>query len=190
MLDVVLTYQGRTRVVHTHHFTYDEASQSGFWWDSPEEKSGLTAACEFINTQLTQLLQGIVLNTNSQPDHIFESILAQSELEPDQPSKKCILKACSEALVYAVAKCYSPEYLYRGISSSFYQYDKFRDMNTRLLVTVLNGGKAAGSAVKFSKFYLIIDSNHCSPIGDSPALDPVKILGFYQKFLMAMRKQF
>ena len=189
VLDVVLTYQGRTRLVYTHHFTYDEAAHSQFWWDSQDEKSGLTAACDYINSQINPQLSGIVLNTNTQPDHFFESILAQAEAEPDQPPKKCIVKACSEALVYAVAKCFSPDNLYRGISSSFYQFEKFKDMNTNLMITVLNGGKSVGSAVKFSKFYLLIDCSHCLSTTELPRMDPMRILSFYQKFLMALRKQ-
>lgn len=31
--------------------------------------------------------------------------------------------------------------------------------DTKLLISILNGGKVAGSAVKFAKFYLIIDGS-------------------------------
>jgi len=51
---------------------------------------------------------------------------------------------------------------------------------------VLTGGKVSTSAVKFSKFYLIIDSVELS----IQNMDPEQILPFYQKFLAAMRKAF
>ena len=36
---------------------------------------------------------------------------------------------------------------------------QFIQRNTKLLINVFNGGKLAGSAVKFAKFYLIVDGN-------------------------------
>tara|TARA_B110000305_G_C19342382_1_gene589853 strand:- start:484 stop:633 length:150 start_codon:yes stop_codon:yes gene_type:complete len=47
-------------------------------------------------------------------------------------------------------------------------------------MTVLNGGKAMGSTVKFSKFYLIVDAGLYS--------EPMEIMNFYQKFLVAVKK--
>ena len=41
------------------------------------------------------------------------------------------------------------------------------------------------SAVKFSKFYLVIDA--LSQSGGT-SVDPIKIIGYYQKFLLAIRK--
>ena len=53
-----------------------------------------------------------------------------------------------------------------------------------MLITVLTGGKAAGSAVKFSKFFLIIDAAGAS----SKGVDPIEIVTWYQKFLLALKK--
>jgi hypothetical protein len=39
--------------------------------------------------------------------------------ETDSENKKNLIKACSEALVYAVAKCYSPVNLWQGFKESF-----------------------------------------------------------------------
>jgi len=72
---------------------------------------------------------------------------------------KNIVKACSEALLYSVAKCFSPENVWEGFKECFYPKDEDEGAaNTKLLITVLNGGKHYQSAVKFSKFYLIIDT--------------------------------
>lgn len=74
--------------------------------------------------------------------------------------KKNVVRACSEALTYAVAKCYCPHQVYAGFAESFYPRDEDCEghKNTKLLISVLNGGKASGSAVKFAKFYLVIDA--------------------------------
>jgi len=102
--------------------------------------------------------------------------------------KKNIVRACSEALTYAVAKCFSPHQVYEGFTQSFYPLDDDIDThrNTKLLVTVLNGGKAVGSAVKFAKFFLVIDAASAS----SQKIDPIEIIAWYQKFLFALRKGF
>jgi len=48
-----------------------------------------------------------------------------------------------------------------------------------LLINLLNGGKAIGSAVKFTKFYLIIDAD-ANPRVNVPAC--------YVKFVQSLRK--
>ena len=71
-----------------------------------------------------------------------------------------IIRACSEALIYAVAKCFQPENVFDGFKESFYpKEDDEGSSNTKLMITVLNGGKAVNSLVKWAKFYLIIDTN-------------------------------
>lgn len=101
----------------------------------------------------------------------------------DDPDLKNIVKACSEALMYAVAKCYSPNNLHEGFVQSFYPRDEEVEgtRNTKLLINVLGGGKSTTSLVKFSKFFLIIDA--------ATASDPYKIMGYYQKFLTGLKKQ-
>jgi len=102
--------------------------------------------------------------------------------------KKNIVRACSEALTYAVAKCFSPHQVYEGFIQSFYPRDEDIDShrNTKLLVTVFNGGKATGSQVRFSKFFLVLDAASAA----SKKIDPIEIVGWYQKFLVALRKGF
>lgn len=95
-----------------------------------------------------------------------------------------LIKACSEALAYAVAKSFSPVNVFEGFVQSFYPRDEEVEgtKNTKLLINVFIGGKLAASAVKFSRIYLIIDA--------ATATDPYKILSYYQKFLQGLKKQF
>jgi hypothetical protein len=99
--------------------------------------------------------------------------------------KKNAIRACSEALTFAVAKCFCPHQIFNGFTESFYpRDDEESQKNTKMLITVLTGGKTAGSAVKFSRFYLIIDAAGAS----SKGVDPIEIVTWYQKFLLALRK--
>lgn len=84
--------------------------------------------------------------------------------------------------MFAVAKCFEPNEVYKGFLQSFYPRDLEVDgmKNTKLLITVLNGGKATASAVKFSKFYLVMDVG----IYD----EPLEVMPFYQKFMTALKK--
>ena len=90
----------------------------------------------------------------------------------DGESKKNAIRACSEALTYAVAKCFAPNRVWEGFIESFYPRAEDDGLkNTKLLVTIFSGGKAAGSAVKFAKFFLIIDSFGAENNG----IDPIEI---------------
>lgn len=121
-----------------------------------------------------------------QADNMLYEFMQAGDGEGDY--KKNIVRACSEALTYAVAKCFCPHQVFAGFTESFYPRDEDVEghKNTKLLVTVLNGGKATGSQVKFSKFFLIIDSAGAS----SKGIDPIEIVSWYQKFLVALRKGF
>ena len=48
---------------------------------------------------------------------LFDLISGPGEAEPE--SRKNSIKACSEALVFAISKCYSPVNLWRGFEQSF-----------------------------------------------------------------------
>ena len=52
--------------------------------------------------------------------------------------------------------------------------------NTKLLITVLNGGRATASAVKYSKFFLVMDVGLFE--------EPLEVMAFYQKFMTALKK--
>ena len=108
-------------------------------------------------------------------------MIKEVEASDEEKGRKIIIKACSEAIMYAVAKCFEPNQVYRGFLQSFYpRDDEFGVKNTKMLMTVLNGGKAMGSAVKFSKFYLIVDAGLYA--------EPMEILNYYQKFMVALKK--
>jgi len=50
--------------------------------------------------------------------------------------------------------------VFEGFKESFYPIDEEEgSSNTKLMVTIFNGGKAYASQVKWSKFFLIIDAN-------------------------------
>jgi len=108
---VYLTFQGRTDLKHSHVFTYDESNMGSkhFCWDNAEEKSGLTNACNLINDDLNSRLKDIVLSNSVQADNILNDFAnSPSEQEQENPVVKTnIVKACSEALLYAVSKCFS-----------------------------------------------------------------------------------
>lgn len=119
-------------------------------------------------------------------DNMLYGFMQAGDGESDY--KKNVVRACSEALTYGVAKCFCPHQVFDGFTESFYPRDEDIEghKNTKLLVTVLNGGKATGSQVKFSKFLLIIDAAGATLKG----IDPIEIVTWYQKFLVALRKGF
>lgn len=79
-----------------------------------------------------------------------------------------VVKAVSEAVFFAAASCFQRVNLYQGISDNVTTMEFAKPKMTKLLINVFNGGKVLGSAVKFSKFYLIIDGNEASPDVDIP----------------------
>lgn len=179
-----LTFQGRSELKHSHVFTYDESQAEQFPWDKPEDKTGLTEACRYINEEMSTKLAGVILHSSIQADNKLCDLLQAHEGGEEESKQRNLIKACSEALTYAVAKSFCPVNIYEGFVQSFYPRDEEVEgtKNTKLLISVLNGGKIMASAVKFSKVYLIIDA--------ASAEDPYKIINFYQKFLTGLKKQF
>ena len=150
--------------------------QEMFPWVNAEEKTGLDKATTIISDEISGKLEGIVMHSSIEADN---KLMAYGN---DDPELKNIVKACSEALMYAVAKCFSPNNLHEGFVQSFYPRDEEVEgtRNTKLLISVLSGGKSTTSLVKFHKFFLIIDA--------ATASDPYKIMGYYQKFLTGLKK--
>ena len=132
------------------------------FWDDQEEKKGLKKTIELINGDISLKLAEVVLNSSIKCDNILCDFLGKSaEGSDDVIAKNSLVRACSEAIVFAVAKCYCTNNIFDGFKESFYPYDEDNDVtrNTKLLISVFNGGKAANSVVKFTKFYLVIDAN-------------------------------
>ena len=71
-----------------------------------------------------------------------------------------IIHSVQEALFFAYGVCLNQAYSYLPIYMSLKArpFTK-KDRIPKLMFNVLNGGKALGSKVKFSRFYLIIDAN-------------------------------
>ena len=128
----------------------------------------------------------MVLSSSIEADNILFELIQEGENEGD--NRKNIVRACSEALLSATAKCYAPQNVWEGFSQSFYPMDEEIEgiKNTKLMITVFTGGKAAGSAVKFSKLYLIVDAAEFTKSNT----DPEEVLPCYAKFLQAIRKGF
>lgn len=128
----------------------------------------------------------MVLASSIEADNILFELIQEGESEGE--NRKNIVRACSEALLYGTAKCYSPQDAWDGFSQSFYPRDEEIEgaINTKLMMTVFSGGKAVGSAVRFAKFYLIVDATEFA----RSRQDPQEVLPCYQRFLAAMRKGF
>jgi hypothetical protein len=170
-ISVHLNYQGRSGVRHIHTFAFDESQIDNFPWDNPDDRTGLNKAINLINDDLSEKLRGCVMHSSIQADNKLCDIA--TKLDGDEYQYKNIIKACSEALTYAVAKCFAPVNIFEGFVQSFYPRDEDVEgtRNTKLLVNVLGGGKGTTSLVKFSKFYLIIDA--------ASAANPYKIMTYY-----------
>lgn len=67
----------------------------------------------------------------------------------------------SEAVLLATAACYFKIEPSLGINQNVLK-EEFSLRKTKLLINIFNGGKILGSAVKFAKFYLIIDAHEKS----------------------------
>jgi hypothetical protein len=52
---------------------------------------------------------------------------------------------------------------------------------TKLLINIFNGGKILGSAVKFSKFYLIVDARE-------QVLQDIDLTECFVKFIQSVKK--
>ena len=70
-------------------------------------------------SNLTMAIIPFVFMSSFTADNILFDFIGQKETEGE--SRKNIIKACSEALVYAVAKCYAPIHIWKGFKESFLQ---------------------------------------------------------------------
>ena len=113
-LKVFLTYQGRTELRHTHLFTFDESQLSNFIWDKPEEKTGLKSVCLLINEDVNLKLKGLLLEKQVYADNKLGELLKEVEGGDEEKGRRNIVRACSEAIMFAVAKCFEPNEVYKG----------------------------------------------------------------------------
>jgi hypothetical protein len=131
--------------------------------DDAEDKSGFKRACSVINEELSPFFKGKELPLSKKT---FEGIATWVERRNNRSPRSAndrlspyILRAVFEALLYSYGRIITPEAPYY----SLFNFLTARDIQLRglkspkLMFTVLNGGKALGSKVKFATFYFIID---------------------------------
>lgn len=130
-----------------------------------------------INKEVNALLAG---RTVREPVD-YDLKLQEFEAAKKQNGQKCynVVKACSEALLLGIGNCYSKGMAYNGLRRT--QPCGNPIAQTKLLITVLNGGKTLGSNVKFSRFYLIIDGTVDFP-------ESVDLTDCFLKFQQAIKK--
>ena len=117
----------------------------------------MEAACNLINNEVNRILHGIVLDDFSKVDAALIGYF-DTKAEKHEDIGTNVIKAVSEAVLLATASCYQKIDTFHGINKNVLK-EEFPRRGTKLLVNILNGGKVLGSAVKFAKFYLIIDGN-------------------------------
>jgi enolase len=115
-------------------------------------------ACRIINTEISPLLRGKdILALKKIDEALLNFQKKKAEQEPSVMINDAIIRACSEAVLYAYPFSTAPATPYQ----SLYRYLRNRDLQTgpmpRFIFNVLNGGKALASKVKFSRFFLILD---------------------------------
>lgn len=93
------------------------------------------------------------------------------------------IKACSEALFFGVAHCIRQELtLANSIRENLHPTNNPSDSQSKLMINILSGGKAASSPVKFKNFYLIVDGAAAN--ADS------KIIASFKAFLAQLKTKF
>ena len=126
-------------------------------YDNKTDRVGLETACNLINNEVNRILHGIVLDDISKVDSALLGYY-DNKVEKQEEIGTNVIKAVSEAVLLATAACFQKIDLFTGINSTVLK-GEFPMRNTKLLINILNGGKILGSAVKFAKFYLIVDGN-------------------------------
>lgn len=144
---------------YEHIFTYDQDEhEKSFLYDKPAERIGLEAAVRIINIEINRILKGKVIESINVIDKLLLDFY-QSKGEGEIGTN--VIKSVSEAVLFATASCFEKIKISKGISDKACK-GEFGMRKTKLMINLLNGGKILGSAVKFAKFYLIIDGNENS----------------------------
>ena len=105
---------------------------------------------------------------------------------PDLSGKSpgyALIKGVSEAIYLATATCMAEGQVGNAIYENLHpnNVNSFNRPETKLMINLMAGGKAAGSAVRYSRFYLIID-----PYANLEINIPATLL----KFLTELKKKF
>ena len=127
--------------------------------DKPDEKVGMKQACRIINEDINQILKGKDILGLKKLDEMLLAFQKKSH-EAGVSVGDNVIRACSEALFYAYGATMSPADPYQSIYSFLRSKSyELAEKTPRLIFSVLNGGKALVSKVRFSRFYLILDVN-------------------------------
>ena len=86
------------------------------------------------------------------------SEVGAAEQDRNQPGFT-LIKGVSEAIFLATASCIAERNIGTAIKENLHpcNVNSFELPETKLMINLLVGGKAAGSAVRYSRFYLIVD---------------------------------
>jgi enolase len=177
-LQVWLNYQGRTEMRYEHILTYDQDEhEKQFIYDNKTERTGLDTAIKIINNDLSKVVNGTVVDGLTALDQKLSDYF--SKCNPDDIGSN-VTKIISEGVLFAAAACFEKARIFKGICKNVFkgEFTNGKRM-TKLLINLLNGGKILGSAVKFAKFYLIIDG---AEVGDTD------IGECFIKFMQNLRK--
>jgi hypothetical protein len=172
-LNVYLTYQGQSRLANTVVFAYDEDEKNHFLFSQPETKSGLQASCNMITKTFTAVLRDNLGNEPLTSDALMkmDTILLgffRQNMAQDSQSQDCLglnlIRSVSEAITAAVGKILSESQSHPAeiFTNKLNPIPEQKSSSMRFLIPLIQGGKQAGSQVKFSKFYLIIDPSLCT----------------------------
>ena len=163
-LTVYVSYQGKVQPVYSYVLPQNGEGET-------QPINDFKEACRLINEEINPLLKGRdVLGLKKIDDTLlaFQKKKAEQEVQVSDQ----VLRACSEALLYAYGQSTSPAAPYKAL----YKYLKNRDLEwgpgavlPKMIFNVLNGGKAVASKVKFSKFFLILDMT------PEDELDPMEV---------------
>ena len=178
-VQVWLNYQGRSEMRYEHILTYDQDEhEKSFLYDNKAERLGLEAAIVLINNDVNRVLNAMVIDDFAKVDAALTQYFAAKQAKEEDVGTN-VIKVVSEALLLATAACYDRHHIHKAINLSVFK-QKFVQKNTKLLINIFNGGKVAGSAVKFAKFYLIVDG--------SEAKGGVDVTESFIKFSQSVRK--
>lgn len=111
-IHVYLSYQGQTRMAHTHIFSYDEEERGHFIFNNAEQKTGLQQSAQLITNDFTKCLRaqmgtdGLDVENLMKMDQTLVKYFRQN-LAQDGKAEGLglnLVRACSDAIYTAVGK--------------------------------------------------------------------------------------
>lgn len=181
-------------------FAFDQDEEDKMLFDEAG-KTGLKTATSMINNEISETLRinlagkGLDSTAFSESNAILKEFYLKNLFKGEHKAIQTgsspnlmemtgpglsIIRACSEALLFGVVTCLKNDSSAREvIRNNFNSSTMHIKTPTKLLMCVFTGGKASGSLVKFSKFYLVIDG-FANPDTNIP--------NAFTKFMNALKK--